>query len=183
MKNCGTEFIASEEIKLTDNQYNASVLTPEANVYVDDEWTTYNKKLETDKKRKKPEENSPITWKRNVSPHSQESYLLEDRDFYQLDEGAPAFHQNGRKFFTNAKEMKASLGVSYIMAVKQLPSIPLHWDCNHFYYCNHFNIFTRTRYQKVLQNLHFAYKIFTLPTTENNTKQIKAIRLDQLSTT
>ena len=92
MKNCGTEFIASEEIKLTDNQYNASVLTPEANVYVDDEWTTYNKKLETDKKRKKPEENSPITWKRNVSPHSQESYLLEDRDFYQLDEGAPAFN-------------------------------------------------------------------------------------------
>ena len=92
MKNCGTEFIASEEIKLTDNQYNASVLTPEANVYVDDEWTTYNKKLETDKKRKKPEENSPITWKRNVSPHSQESYLLEDRDFYQLDEGASAFN-------------------------------------------------------------------------------------------
>ena len=92
MKNCGTEVIASEEIKLTDNQYNASVLTPEANVYVDDEWTTYNKKLETDKKRKKPEENSPITWKRNVSPHSQESYLLEDRDFYQLDEGAPAFN-------------------------------------------------------------------------------------------
>ena len=92
MKNCGTEVIASEEIKLTDNQYNASVLTPEANVYVDDKWTTYNKKLETDKKRKKPEENSPITWKRNVSPHSQESYLLEDRDFYQLDEGAPAFN-------------------------------------------------------------------------------------------
>ena len=92
MKNLGTEFIASEEIKLTDNQYNASVLTPEANVYVDDEWTTYNKKLETDKKRKKPEENSPITWKRNVSPHSQESYLLEDRDFYQLDEGASAFN-------------------------------------------------------------------------------------------
>ena len=92
MKNCGTEVIASEEIKLTDNQYNASVLTPEANVYVDDEWITYNKKLETDKKRKKPEENSLITWKRNVSPHSQESYLLEDRDFYQLDEGAPAFN-------------------------------------------------------------------------------------------
>ena len=90
MKNFGTEFIASEEIKLTDNQYNASVLTPEANVYVDNEWTTYNKELETDKKRKKPEENSPITWKRNVSSHSQESYLLEDGDFYQLDEGASA---------------------------------------------------------------------------------------------
>ena len=63
---------------------------------------------------------------------------------------------------TSAKEMKAFIGVNYVMAINQLSSIPMYWD--------HFignvviqNIFTRTRYQEVLQNLHFA----------DNTKQDK----------
>ena len=34
MNDCDTEFIAREEIELTDNPDNASVLTPEANVHV-----------------------------------------------------------------------------------------------------------------------------------------------------
>ena len=34
MNDCDTEFIAPEEIKLTDNPDNASVLTPEANFHV-----------------------------------------------------------------------------------------------------------------------------------------------------
>ena len=63
------EFIACEGIKLTNNPGNASVLIPEANVYVFDKGTTYTKELETNKKRKKPKQNTPTTWKCNVSLH------------------------------------------------------------------------------------------------------------------
>ena len=68
-----TEFIAPEEIDLTDSPENTCVLTSEANVQAVDEGTTHTKKLEANKKSKKPEEKTPITWKRNVSPHSREN--------------------------------------------------------------------------------------------------------------
>ena len=28
--------------------------------------------------------------------------------------------------------MKAFISVNYIMAVNELPSIPIYWDCDHF---------------------------------------------------
>ena len=65
---------------------------------------------------------------------------------------------------TNAKEMKAFIGVNDIVAVKQLSSIPMFLNCNHLVgNVGIQNIFMRTRYQEVLQNLHFA----------DNTKQNK----------
>ena len=70
MNDCDTEFKAPEEVKLTDNPDNASGLTPEANVHVVDEGTSYTKELDTNKNKKKSEENTPIKWKDNVSPHS-----------------------------------------------------------------------------------------------------------------
>ena len=60
--------------------------------------------------------------------------------------------------------MKTFIGVNYIVAVNQLPSIPMYWDCDYFIgNVGIQNIFTRLRYQEVLQNLHFA----------DNTKQNK----------
>ena len=64
MNDFDTEFIAPEEIELTDNPDSASVLISEAKVYVVDKGTTHTKELETNKKRKKPAENNLITWKR-----------------------------------------------------------------------------------------------------------------------
>ena len=53
--------------------------------------------------------------------------------------------------------MKVLLGTNYIMAVNQLPNISMYWDCDHFIGNNGIqNIFTRGRYQKIFQNLHFA---------------------------
>ena len=53
--------------------------------------------------------------------------------------------------------MKVFLGTNYIMAVNQLPNISMYWDCDHFIGNNGIqNIFTRGRYQKIFQNLHFA---------------------------
>ena len=68
-------FIAPEEIEFTNNPDNASVLTSEANVHVVDKGTTHTKGIET-KKREKPEENTPTTLKRNVSPHFRQNCLL-----------------------------------------------------------------------------------------------------------
>ena len=50
-------------------------------------------------------------------------------------------------FLTNAEKMKDAIGVNYIMALNQLPSIPEHWDCNHFVVVIQ-NIFMRIRYQE-----------------------------------
>ena len=43
MNDFDTEVIVPEEIKLTNNPDNASVLTPEANAHVADEGTTHTK--------------------------------------------------------------------------------------------------------------------------------------------
>ena len=77
MNDSATEFIAPEKIEVTDNPDNASVLTPDAHVHVVDEGTTHTKELEINEKRKRPEENTFIIWKCNVSPHSQENCLLD----------------------------------------------------------------------------------------------------------
>ena len=54
--------------------------------------------------------------------------------------------------------MEALIGVNYVMAVNQLPSIKMYWDCDQFIgNVGIQNIFTRTRYQEVLHNLHFAH--------------------------
>ena len=58
MNDSDTEFIAPEEIEFTDNRDNASVLKPELNDHVFEEGTTHTKELETNKKRKNPEENT-----------------------------------------------------------------------------------------------------------------------------
>ena len=76
-------------------------------------------------------------------------------------------------FLTNAKELKGFIGVNDIVAVSQLPSIPRYWNCSHVIgKVGIQNIFMRTRYQEV-----------TFLTTQNKTKQVKAIRLDQSSIT
>ena len=90
MNDFDTEFRALEEVELTDNPGNVSVLTLKANVHCFDQWTTHTKELETNKKRKKTEESTPLAWKRNVSPHSREYCLLEGKVANQNDESVSA---------------------------------------------------------------------------------------------
>ena len=92
MNNSDKKFIAPKKIELTDNRGNTNILTPESNVYVIDEGIIHTKELEKNKKRKKPEQNVPIAWKRNVSPHSREISLLEGGVLYQFVENASAFN-------------------------------------------------------------------------------------------
>ena len=121
--------------------------------------------------------------------HSRKNCFLEGRISHQLDESASAFdifeqvinldillellvqqsnfysQQNERNFLINPVEMKAFIGVNYIMAVNQMLSIPMYCDGDHFVGNVGIQIiFTKTRYQEVLQNFYFA----------DNTKQDKA---------
>ena len=85
-------------------------------------------------------------------------------------------------FLINAAEMKVFIGANYIIAVKQLSSITIYSSCTHFVgNIGIQNIFTRTRCQRILQNLQFAED--TLLTTQKKIIQIKAIRSDQSSIT
>ena len=52
MNDCDTEFIAPEEIELTDNPSNVSALRLEVNIHVVDQGTTHTRELEANKKRK-----------------------------------------------------------------------------------------------------------------------------------
>ena len=52
---------------------------------------SHTKELEINKKRKKPEENTPVTWKRNISPHSREYFLIEGRGANQFDKRCFSF--------------------------------------------------------------------------------------------
>ena len=79
MNDSNTEFVASEEIKITVNAKSAIILTSEPTVDVIDEGITHNKELQTNKMSKKSEENTLITWKRNLSLHSGENCFSEDR--------------------------------------------------------------------------------------------------------
>ena len=59
MNDFDTEFIAPEEVELTDNPDNVSALTLKANVHVVDQGTTRTKELETNKKKKKARRKYP----------------------------------------------------------------------------------------------------------------------------
>ena len=52
MNDFDTEFIAPEEIELTDNPSNVSALRLEVNIHVVDQGTTHTTELEANKKRK-----------------------------------------------------------------------------------------------------------------------------------
>ena len=68
-----TKFIVPEEVKLTDNPDNTNSLRLGSNVPVVD------KRTRIWENEKKPEENTPITWKLKIFPHSQENCLFEGR--------------------------------------------------------------------------------------------------------
>ena len=61
MNDFGTKFMASEEVKLTENPNNAIVLTPKANFHVVDEAATHIKELEITKNVKKTGRKYPLS--------------------------------------------------------------------------------------------------------------------------
>ena len=67
--------------------------------------------------------------------------------------------QNGRNFVTNAAlaEMKAFLGMNYIMGGNKLPTIHHYWESNDYVGNEGIrNVLIRECFKEILQNIHFA---------------------------
>ena len=63
----------------------------------------------------------------------------------------------GRNFETTEDEMKAFFGINFIMSINKLSSLVYYWTTDKFIENEMIqNVMTRTRFQSILQNLHFS---------------------------
>ena len=119
-------------------------------------------------------------WRRNIAPNIREECNLVGEICHQLKESASSLEvyevvnldvliellvtqsnlysqPNGRYFIINPEEIKTFLGTNYVMGINQLPNISLYRDCDLFIGDSRIqNIFRRSRYQEILQTLHYA---------------------------
>ena len=65
--------------------------------------------------------------------------------------------RKGRNFETTEDEMKAFLGINFIMGINKLPSLEDYWSTDKCIGNKKIqNVMTRTRFQSILKNLHFS---------------------------
>ena len=65
--------------------------------------------------------------------------------------------QKGCNFLTNHDELKAFLGISYLMGISKLPLVANYWEVDYYIGNDGIkNVTTRQRFRDILQNLHFA---------------------------
>ena len=65
--------------------------------------------------------------------------------------------QKGCNFETTEDEMKAFLGINFMMGINKLPSLEGYWSTDICIGNGKIqNVMTRTRFQSILQNLHFS---------------------------
>ena len=67
-------------------------------------------------------------------------------------------HQNGRKFTVTKEELKAFLGINFVMTINKLPTIAEYWRVDSPIGNDGIqNTMIRNRFCKILQNLQFAH--------------------------
>ena len=151
-----------------------------------DENNTNQKKVsvpQDEDKTKKKKTNTTKEWKREdkEKPMTKKEYTLEGELLVDLDHGSTPFDifqtvtgmnellqiivretnryatQKGRNFETKEDEMKAFLGINFIMGINKLPSLEGYWLTDNCIGNEKIqNVMTRTRFQSILQNLHFS---------------------------
>ena len=63
--------------------------------------------------------------------------------------------QNGREFVTNPKEIRAFLGINYIMTISKLPNMKCYWSFDSYLSNDGVrNAMKRSRFMNILQSLH-----------------------------
>ena len=71
--------------------------------------------------------------------------------------------QKGRNFETTEDEMKAFLGISFIMSINKLPSLEDYWSTDKSTGNEKIqNVFTRTRFQSILRTVTFPTTTITI---------------------
>ena len=66
-------------------------------------------------------------------------------------------NQNRRNFTVTKEELKAFLGINFVMAINKLPTIAEYWRVDNLIGNDGIqNTMIRNRFCEILQNLHFA---------------------------
>ena len=61
--------------------------------------------------------------------------------------------QKGREFQINEQEMRASLGINYVMSINKLPTIKSYWECGQFVGNESIrNVMSRSRFEEICYN-------------------------------
>ena len=84
--------------------------------------------------------------------------------------------QKGCNFETTEDEMKAFLGINFIMGMNKLPSLKDYWSTDKCIRHEEVqNVMTRTRFQSILQNLYFSNN-----GNDNKTERLHKILLSNI---
>ena len=174
MNGSDTDFIAEEEITQAASTQDTSLTTPEANLHV----------VPSDNQSKKKEKNKKEElwkWTKKVKVTKQEECHLvpeiqpnlnetvSPTEIFSLVTGLVELleliveqsnlyaHQNGRNFTVTKEELKAFLGINFVMAINKLPTIAEYWRVDNLIGNDGIqNTMIRNRFCEILQNLHFA---------------------------
>ena len=169
MNDSDTEFIAEEEFT-----QDISLTTLEANLKV----------VPSDNQSKKKKENKEEElwkWNKKVKATKQEECQLVPEIQPNLNETACPIeifslvtgldelleliaeqpnlyaHQNGRIFTITREELKAFLGINFVMAINKLPTIPEYWRVDNLIGNDRIqNTIIQNHFCEIFQNLHFA---------------------------
>lgn len=176
LEDSDTEYIAEEDVP-DENVESHEVLVPEATVHVIGE--SNNEEEPPSKKLKK--KIFKMNWNRKPNFVKTSKCRLEENIILDIPENATPIDifekttnldvlvdliteqtnlyaaQNGREFVTSKEEIRAFLGINFIMSVSKLPNLKCYWNVDSFFSNDGVrNAITRTRFTSILQNLHFA---------------------------
>ena len=85
------------------------------------------------------------------------SAVTDIEDLVKLVESNLYAQQKGREFQTNEQEMRAFLGIHYVMSINKLLTVKSYWECGQYVGNEGIrNVMSRSRFEGVLQNLHFS---------------------------
>ena len=152
LEDLDTEFITEEEIPDTNEDIH-QLLTPEAIVHVESK----SNKSEPPPKKKLKAKTAELKWKRQPkfimtrNCNLEANILLnlpEKSDPLKIYEATTDFNelvqyiceqtnlyatQNGRVFVTNPKEIRAFLGINYIISISKLPNLKCYWSVESYF--------------------------------------------------
>ena len=133
-------------------------------------WTNSTKYIQT---RKECEHNGKVRLEIHPldSPLNVFDKLLHLENFLQhLKSEAEAYAaQNGRVFEVSLEELRAFIGLNYIMGYHKVPSLRSFWDSSPSLSVPFIaNVMTRERFKEILSNLHFSNNNEALPKDHPN---------------
>ena len=180
MNDSNAKFIAEEKNTHAASTQDTYLTTPEANLHI---VPSERRKSNQSKKKEKNKKEELWKWTKKVKVTKQEECHLVPEIQPNLNETVSSIeifslvtgleelleliveqsnlyaHQNGRNFTVTKEELKAFLGINFVMAINKLPTIAEYWRVDNLIGNDGIqNTMIRNRFCEIFQNLHFADK-------------------------